>query len=246
MDKIGAFAAGLLALALMGFGSDDAKRALDGQWRSAGLILTIDAQAGEATLVDAAQPIQQGRFELKRVVGRTVLFTVGDKRFVGSLKADELTVTIGNDPFTQTLRRVKGGSTSARNASAVSNSSEAAVSAQPQPSAPGAQAAVVERNTPTGPPAPAAPASAALPPSLEHVAQPAPAEMVNGVAVAKAPDPTLVDINTAPSDELDRLARRIGKAIVRGRPYKSIDELVSKRVLTRGTFGQIKDRIMVR
>jgi DNA uptake protein ComE-like DNA-binding protein len=70
--------------------------------------------------------------------------------------------------------------------------------------------------------------------------------MVNGVAVAKAPDPTLVDINTAPSDELDRLARRIGKAIVRGRPYKSIDELVSKRVLTRGTFGQIKDRIMVR
>jgi DNA uptake protein ComE-like DNA-binding protein len=55
-----------------------------------------------------------------------------------------------------------------------------------------------------------------------------------------------LDINTASSDELDRLARRIGKAIVRGRPYKSIDELVSKRVLSRGTFGQIKDRITVR
>ena len=246
MDKIGAFAAGLLALALMGFGSEDAKRALDGQWRSAGLILTIDAQAGEATLVDAAQPIQQGRFELKKVVGKTVLFTVGDKRFVGSLKANELTVTIGNDPFSQILRRVKGDPTSARNASAVSEPSEATVSAQSQPSVPGAQAAIVERNTPTDLPAPAAPASAALPPSPERVAQPAPEEMVNGPVVSKAPDPKLLDINTASSDELDRLAKRIGKAIVRGRPYKSIDELVSKRVLSRGTFGQIKDRITVR
>ena len=55
-----------------------------------------------------------------------------------------------------------------------------------------------------------------------------------------------MDINTASSDELDRLAGRIGKAIVRGRPYQSIDDLVSKRVLNRGTFGQIKDRITVR
>jgi hypothetical protein len=107
MRTICALVAGLLAVALMGFSTEDAKRALDGQWRSAGLILTIDSRAGEATLVDAAQLIQQGRFELKKVVGKTVLFTVGDKRFVGSLKTDELTVTIGNDPFSQTLRRVK-------------------------------------------------------------------------------------------------------------------------------------------
>ncbi len=81
---------------------------------------------------------------------------------------------------------------------------------------------------------------------LERVAEVAPVETVNGAAVSKAPDPKLLDINTASSDELDRLAGRIGKAIVRGRPYQSIDDLVSKRVLNRGTFGQIKDRITVR
>ncbi len=139
-----------------------------------------------------------------------------------------------------------GDSTSARNTSAAPKPLQATVSAQAQRSAPGTQAIVAARNMPTGPSALTAPANAAPPPSSERVAQATPAETVERAAVAEAPDPQLLDINTASSDELDRLAGRIGKAIVRGRPYQSIDDLVSKRVLNRGTFGQIKDRITVR
>ena len=139
-----------------------------------------------------------------------------------------------------------GNSTSAQNTSAAPKPSQATVSAPSQPSAPGAQAVVAARNMPTGLSTPTAPASGAPPPSPERVAQATPAETVERAAVAEAPGPQLVDINTASSDELDRLAGRIGKAIVRGRPYQSIDDLVSKRVLNRGTFGQIKDRITVR
>ena len=139
-----------------------------------------------------------------------------------------------------------GDSTSARNTSAAPKPSQTTVSARPQSSAPGTQAVIAARTMPTGPSAPVAPASAAPPPSSERVAQAAPAETVERAAVAEAPGTQLLDINTASSDELDRLAGRIGKAIVRGRPYQSIDDLVSKRVLNRGTFGQIKDRITVR
>jgi DNA uptake protein ComE-like DNA-binding protein len=52
-----------------------------------------------------------------------------------------------------------------------------------------------------------------------------------------------VDINTASVDELNRLGGRFGRAVVSGRPYASVDEPVSKRVLTRSTFSQIKDQI---
>ena len=60
---------------------------------------------------------------------------------------------------------------------------------------------------------------------------------------AEASDPKLVDINTASVDELNSLGGRFGRAIAAGRPYTTIDELVSKRVLTRSTFSQIKDQI---
>ena len=58
-----------------------------------------------------------------------------------------------------------------------------------------------------------------------------------------APDPARVDINTASVEELNRLGGRFGRAIIAGRPYASIDDLVSKRVLSRSTFSQIKDQI---
>lgn len=54
-----------------------------------------------------------------------------------------------------------------------------------------------------------------------------------------------VDINAASADDLNRLGGRIGRAIIAGRPYRTIDELVSKRVITRSTFSQIKDQITV-
>ena len=60
----------------------------------------------------------------------------------------------------------------------------------------------------------------------------------------EASAPKLVDINTASVDELNSLGGgRFGRVVVAGRPYASIDELVSKRVLTRSTFSQIKDQI---
>jgi DNA uptake protein ComE-like DNA-binding protein len=58
-----------------------------------------------------------------------------------------------------------------------------------------------------------------------------------------SPDPARVDINTASIEELNRLGGRFGRAIIAGRPYASIDDLVSKRVLTRATFSQIQDQI---
>jgi len=64
-----------------------------------------------------------------------------------------------------------------------------------------------------------------------------------GGAAPGGDDARLVDINTASVDELNRLGGRFGRAIVAGRPYASIDELVSKRILTRATFGQIREQI---
>ncbi|HEX2137118.1 MAG TPA: helix-hairpin-helix domain-containing protein [Microvirga sp.] len=75
------------------------------------------------------------------------------------------------------------------------------------------------------------------PPSVKPAAMP---------AQSRAADSHLVDINTASADELNSLGGRFGKAIVRGRPYRSIDELVSRRILTRAVFNRIKDRIAAR
>ena len=60
---------------------------------------------------------------------------------------------------------------------------------------------------------------------------------------AGASGPARVDINIASVEDLNRLGGRFGRAIVASRPYTSIDELISKRVLTRSTFSQIKDQI---
>jgi len=60
---------------------------------------------------------------------------------------------------------------------------------------------------------------------------------------SQASDSKLVDINTASVEELNRLGGRFARAIAAGRPYASIHELVSKRVITRATFSQIKDQI---
>ena len=56
-------------------------------------------------------------------------------------------------------------------------------------------------------------------------------------------EPKLININTASADDLNRLGVRFGKAIIAARPYRSVGELVSKRVLKRSTFSRIKDRI---
>jgi DNA uptake protein ComE-like DNA-binding protein len=52
------------------------------------------------------------------------------------------------------------------------------------------------------------------------------------------------DLNTASIDELNRLGGgMIGKAIVRGRPYASPEELLRKRVVSRAKFDRIAARV---
>ena len=113
-------------------------------------------------------------------------------------------------------------------------------------SVPVTQPAPVKRNVAVDPSTAQTPEPAVLLPSSPPAARPTLAEQVAAPTLMAARGPTLIDINSASADELNRLGGRFGKAIIRGRPYGSIDELVSKRVLTRTAFGRIKDQITVR
>ncbi len=66
-------------------------------------------------------------------------------------------------------------------------------------------------------------------------------------AGAKKAEP--MDINTASEKELATLPG-IGdaraKAIVKGRPYKGKDDLVSKKILTEKVYAEIKDQIIAK
>ena len=57
----------------------------------------------------------------------------------------------------------------------------------------------------------------------------------------------LLDLNTASIEDLYTLpgGRTIGRAIVRGRPYRSPEELIQKRVLNRAAFERIKTQVTV-
>lgn len=58
----------------------------------------------------------------------------------------------------------------------------------------------------------------------------------------------LVNLNAASLQELNSLrgAGLIGKAIVRGRPYRSVEDLVKKRIVNRSLYARIKDQVTVR
>ncbi|WP_337251968.1 helix-hairpin-helix domain-containing protein [Methylobacterium sp. NMS12] len=58
----------------------------------------------------------------------------------------------------------------------------------------------------------------------------------------------VVDLNTASVADLNRLrgGGAIGRAIVAKRPYTSVEQLLSKRVLSRSVYEKIKDQVTVR
>ncbi|MDQ9171947.1 helix-hairpin-helix domain-containing protein [Oxalobacteraceae bacterium R-40] len=65
----------------------------------------------------------------------------------------------------------------------------------------------------------------------------------------KAKSDAQIDINTATEKELAGLPK-IGevkaKAIVKGRPYKSKDQLVDKKILSQEAYDSIKDQIIAK
>lgn len=73
------------------------------------------------------------------------------------------------------------------------------------------------------------------------------ASRTDSFAPAGDPEPTLVDLNKGTIEQLNRLkgAGSLGRAIVRGRPYKSVEDLVTKRVVRRAAFERIKDQVTV-
>jgi competence protein ComEA len=66
---------------------------------------------------------------------------------------------------------------------------------------------------------------------------------------ATSPAATLVDINSASSEDLDKLPG-IGKsradAIVKNRPYKGKDDLLSRKIVPANVYNGIKDKIIAK
>ena len=89
-------------------------------------------------------------------------------------------------------------------------------------------------------------------PKKTEAAKPAakPAAKAEAKADTKAaPAAGLMDINTASEKELASL-KGIGdvraKAIVKGRPYKGKDDLVSRKIVPKSVYNDIKDQIIAK
>jgi outer membrane biosynthesis protein TonB len=100
------------------------------------------------------------------------------------------------------------------------------------------------------PPAPALAPSPAPDPRPEPAPDTALSPDQDGEPVAEGANPravALVDLNTGSLAELNRLrgGGNIGRAIIQRRPYSSVDQLLSKRVLSRSTYERIKDQVTV-
>jgi competence protein ComEA len=70
-----------------------------------------------------------------------------------------------------------------------------------------------------------------------------------GQATASATKGTLLDINSASREDLEKLPG-IGKAysekIIKGRPYAKKDQLVTKKIIPQATYEKIKDLIVAK
>ena len=78
---------------------------------------------------------------------------------------------------------------------------------------------------------------------------PAPKAPATESKMAPAPKVELLDINSATAEQLDALpgvGKAYSAAIIKGRPYKGKDELVSKKIVPEKTYDGIKDKIIAR
>ena len=103
-----------------------------------------------------------------------------------------------------------------------------------------------------GPTVPATQPAPAAQPKVEAKPAAAPAATAATTAPATktaAPVAKLVDINTVSAADLAKLPR-IGEAgakqIIAGRPYKSVDDLVAKKVIAKDAFDAVKGLISVK
>jgi competence protein ComEA len=78
-------------------------------------------------------------------------------------------------------------------------------------------------------------------------AKPAPAKPAPAAKPAAQAD--LLDINSATKEQLDALpgiGEARSEAIIKGRPYKGKDELYQKKILSKGLYDKIKDKIIAK
>lgn len=116
--------------------------------------------------------------------------------------------------------------------------------AEPRPVAGAPEPPPLSQTTPASPEGTEAATAALAPQELGEGNQSAPASAENLDPRAVE----LVDLNTATLAELNGLkgGGTIGRAILQRRPYASIDQLLSKRVLSRSVYQRIKDQVTVR
>ncbi len=108
-----------------------------------------------------------------------------------------------------------------------------------------APAPTTNQQRPTTPAAPAAPAQ----PTAPRVTAPAPAAVQPAAQRPAANQGTLVNLNTAPATELDKLPQ-IGdaraQAIIAKRPYRDWNDFVAKNVVPANAEAAIKDKVRFR
>jgi competence protein ComEA len=86
---------------------------------------------------------------------------------------------------------------------------------------------------------------AAPPPAAAPAAKP----VTTGAAPTAAKQADLIDINSATEAQLTTLpgiAKARSEAIIKGRPYKGKDELLSKKILPENVYNDVKDKIIAK
>jgi DNA uptake protein ComE-like DNA-binding protein len=125
-----------------------------------------------------------------------------------------------------------------------------AASAEPvrEPPAPPRAAAVPAAPAQMPSDALAVPSDPAAPPEAQAPDAAGQAEIDRAEDTAGPRAVAVVDLNTASVADLNRLrgGGAIGRAIVAKRPYTSVDQLLSKRVLSRSVYERIRDQVTVR